>query len=470
MPLERLTKASLLQTLPPEEAGALLPTIQAKVWASGCKVIVLDDDPTGTQTVHGVPVLTEWSIESLCVELQDDLPVVYLLTNSRSLPLEEAQAINTNIGQNLTRAARLTGRDFAVISRSDSTLRGHFPGEVSALTEALNRKERNWLIIPCFFEGGRYTLGDIHYVEEDGLLIPAGETAFAQDKVFGYRSSNLRQWIEEKTNSRILSGDVASISIDLIRAGGPEKVAKRLCELRSGQVCVVNAAGYRDLEIFVLGLLSAEAKGRSFLYRSAASFVRVRAGIAPRTLLTKEELNISGPGGGLIVVGSHVSRTTKQLETLLMNSSIMPVEVNVESLLVPGSRHAEIERAASLVNSGIKSGREVAVYTSRELVVGENAQTNLQIGQETSAGLIDILRKLEPRPRYLLAKGGITASDIATKALSIKKAMILGQIQPGVPIWQLGPESRYPGMPYIVFPGNVGDTRSLIQITETLKC
>jgi uncharacterized protein YgbK (DUF1537 family) len=110
---------------------------------------------------------------------------------------------------------------------------------------------------------------------------------------------------------------VASISIDLIRAGGPEKVAKRLCELRSGQVCVVNAASYRDLEIFVLGLLSAEAKGRSFLYRTAASFVRVRAGIAPRTLLTKEELNVSGPGGGLIVVGSHVSRTTKQLDALL---------------------------------------------------------------------------------------------------------------------------------------------------------
>jgi uncharacterized protein YgbK (DUF1537 family) len=197
--------------------------------------------------------------------------------------------------------------------------------------------------------------------------------------------------------------------------------------------------------------------------------VRVRAGIAARTLLTKEELNVSGPGGGLIVVGSHVSRTTTQLDALLAKSSILPVEVNVESLLDPVLHHTEIERAADLVNIGIKSGRDVAVYTSRELVVGENAQTNLQIGQETSAGLIDILRKLEPRPRYLLAKGGITASDIATKALSIKKAMVLGQIQPGVPIWQLGPESRYPGMPYIVFPGNVGDTRSLIQITETLK-
>ena len=469
MPPERFTKASLLHTLPPEETGALLPAIQAKVRASGCKVIVLDDDPTGTQTVHGVPVLTEWSIESLCAELQDDLPAVYLLTNTRSVPLAEAQAINAEIGLNLTRAAQLTGRDFVVVSRSDSTLRGHFPGEVSALAEALNREEQIWLVVPCFFEGGRYTIGDVHYVEEGGVLVPAGETAFAQDKVFGYRSSNLRQWVEEKTNGRILSGEVASISIDLIRTGGAERVAQHLCKLSPGQVCVVNAAGYRDLEVFVLGLLSAEAQGGSFLYRSAASFVRVRAGITPRLLLTKQELDVSGPGGGLIVIGSHVPRTTSQLEALLVNPSIQAVEVKVGALLDPGSHLAEIERVASRVNDGIKSGRDIAVYTSRELVAGGNDQVNMQIGQEISSGLVAIVRNLEARPRYLLAKGGITSSDIATQALGIRKAMVLGQILPGVPVWLLGAESRYPGMPYIVFPGNVGDAQALIQITMTLK-
>jgi uncharacterized protein YgbK (DUF1537 family) len=469
MPPERFTKASLLNSLPLEETGTLLPAIQAKVRASGCKVIVLDDDPTGTQTVHGVPVLTEWSIESLSAELQDDLPAFYLLTNTRSVSLAEAQTINAEIGLNLTQSAQLTGRDFVVVSRSDSTLRGHFPGEVSALGKALNREKQILLVVPCFFEGGRYTIGDVHYVEESGVLVPAGETAFAQDKVFGYRSSNLRQWVEEKTNGYILAGEVASISIDLIRTGGPERVAQHLCELYPGQVCVVNAASYHDLEIFVLGLLSAEALGCSFLYRTAASFVRVRAGIVPRPLLTKQELDISGPGGGLIVIGSYVPRTTSQLEALLEVSSIQPAEVKVGALLDPGSRHAEIERVSRRVNDEIKSGRDVAVYTSRELVAGGNDQINMQIGQKISSSLVAIVKNLEARPRYLLAKGGITSSDIATQALGIRKAMVLGQIMPGVPVWLPGAESLYPGMPYIVFPGNVGDAQALVRITMTLK-
>jgi uncharacterized protein YgbK (DUF1537 family) len=469
MPPERFTKASLLNSLPLEETGTLLPAIQAKVRASGCKVIVLDDDPTGTQTVHGVPVLTEWSIESLSAELQDDLPAFYLLTNTRSVSLAEAQTINAEIGLNLTQSAQLTGRDFVVVSRSDSTLRGHFPGEVSALGKALNREKQILLVVPCFFEGGRYTIGDVHYVEESGVLVPAGETAFAQDKVFGYRSSNLRQWVEEKTNGYILAGEVASISIDLIRTGGPERVAQHLCELYPGQVCVVNAASYHDLEIFVLGLLSAEALGCSFLYRTAASFVRVRAGIVPRPLLTKQELDISGPGGGLIVIGSYVPRTTSQLEALLEDSSIQPAEVKVGALLDPGSRLAEIERVSRRVNDEIKSGRDVAVYTSRELVAGGNDQINMQIGQKISSSLVAIVKNLEARPRYLLAKGGITSSDIATQALGIRKAMVLGQIMPGVPVWLPGAESLYPGMPYIVFPGNVGDAQALVRITMTLK-
>jgi uncharacterized protein YgbK (DUF1537 family) len=306
-------------------------------------------------------------------------------------------------------------------------------------------------------------------VEESGVLVPAGETAFAQDKVFGYRSSNLRQWVEEKTNGYILAGEVASISIDLIRTGGPERVAQHLCELYPGQVCVVNAASYHDLEIFVLGLLSAEALGCSFLYRTAASFVRVRAGIVPRPLLTKQELDISGPGGGLIVIGSYVPRTTSQLEALLEDSSIQPAEVKVGALLDPGSRLAEIERVSRRVNDEIKSGRDVAVYTSRELVAGGNDQINMQIGQKISSSLVAIVKNLEARPRYLLAKGGITSSDIATQALGIRKAMVLGQIMPGVPVWLPGAESLYPGMPYIVFPGNVGDAQALVRITMTLK-
>ena len=209
--MDKRLKTDLLASLPPEWPEDLLPEIQREVKASRRKVVVLDDDPTGTQTVHGVPVLTEWPHETLRAELTNDLPAFYLLTNSRSLQLAEAQAMNTEIGRNLVEAARQAGREFVVVSRSDSTLRGHFPGEVQALAEALRQDFDAWLIIPFFLEGGRYTINDIHYVAEGEWFVPAGETEFARDAVFGYRASNLRQWVEEKTGGRVSSEAVASI-------------------------------------------------------------------------------------------------------------------------------------------------------------------------------------------------------------------------------------------------------------------
>ena len=79
------------------------------------------------------------------------------------------------------------------------------------------------------------------------------------------------------------------------------------------------------------------------------------------------------------------------------------------------------------------------------------------------------MQRIQIAPRYILAKGGITSSDIATRALNVKKAMVLGQILPGVPVWKLGAESRFPNLAYIVFPGNVGDDRALIAVVRQLK-
>jgi len=275
------SKADLLSTLPPEWPTTLLPSIQERVARQASTLVVLDDDPTGTQTVHDVPVLTDWSRESLRSELARQLRVVYILTNSRSFPAADAHRMSREIGQNLAAAAGEERRAIAVVSRSDSTLRGHFPGEVEALAEGLGREYDGWLIIPFFLEGGRYTFGDVHYVDEEGGLTPAGDTEFARDTAFGYKSSNLRQWVEEKTDGRVSSDQAISISLEDIRLGGPGRVRSILMGLTGGRVCVVNAVSYRDLEVFVQGLLDAEGSGKHFLYRTAASFVRVRGGIAP---------------------------------------------------------------------------------------------------------------------------------------------------------------------------------------------
>ena len=462
-------KEELLRSLPREPARDLMPAIQERIRASGRKVVVVDDDPTGMQTVHGVPVLTEWSTGALHSELRNDLPAFFILTNSRSCPLAEARSINEEVGRNLSEAGKRAGREYVVVSRSDSTLRGHFPGECEALAGSLAHHVDGWLIIPFFLEGGRFTVNDVHYVEEKGVLIPAGRTESARDSVFGYRASNLREWVEEKTGGRVPSREVQSVTIDDLRSGGPERVTEKLMSLERGAVCVVNAASYRDLEVFVLGLLEAEAHGKRYLYRTAASFVRVRAGILPRPLLAQRDLDLPRSGGGLIIVGSHVPRTTGQLRALLDLDRISAQELEAALALDPERVAGEITRLSQAVDIALLRGQDAVVYTSRNLVTAEERDGNLMIGRRVSNGLVTLLKTVSATPRYLLAKGGITASDIATAGLGVRRAMVLGQILPGVPVWRLGPESRYPGMPYIVFPGNVGGPEAVAEVVRTLR-
>jgi len=468
MKSDRINKPKLLESLPPEWPEKSFEEIQAKISASKRKIVVLDDDPTGTQTVHGIRVLTGWSVESLQSELRGDQPAFYILTNSRSLPLADAQAMNVEIGSNLNAASLLSKRDLAVVSRSDSTLRGHFPGEVQVLSQAIGQSFDAWLVIPFFLEGGRYTINDIHYVADGNDFIPAGETEFARDTVFGYQSSNLRLWVEEKTDGRIKAYQVASISIEDIRMGGPSHVERRLLELAAGQICVVNAASYADLEVFVLGLLNAESQGRRYLYRTAASFVRVRAGIAPRPLLESADLDLARSGGGLIVAGSYVPKTSAQIENLRSDHKMVEIELDVQSLL-GAQRMQIIQQATKTADAAIENGQNVLIYTSRKLISGPDESSSLQIGQRVSQSLVDIIHAIQERPRYIIAKGGITSSDIATGGLNVQRADVLGQIIPGVPVWRLGNESRFPGMPYIVFPGNVGGPEAIAEIVDKLS-
>ena len=463
----RVNLAERFAALPPEWPDDMEAAIRDALGTAGRKVVVLDDDPTGTQTVQDVAVLTEWSVSALAAELKNASPVFYVLTNSRSLPLGEARALHQEIGRNLVEAGRQAGQSFVVISRSDSTLRGHFPSEVEALAQALEQNFDAFVIIPFFEAGGRYTLDDIHYVAEGEWLVPAGETEFARDATFGYAASNLRQWVEEKTEGRIQAEDVAAISLTDIRCGGPDVVTERLATLQN-HVCIVNAVSPRDLEVVTLGLLRAEAQGRQFLYRTAASFVPVRAGLSSRPLLTGAGLTLPGNGGGLIVVGSYVQKTTDQVAALQAQARIATVEVSVEALL-SGGRQDAVEQATAQVDNFLTNGEDVILLTSRRLITGDNPEQSLLLGQEVSQSLVEIIRGLSRWPRYVLAKGGITSSDVATKALGVRRALVRGQILPGIPVWQLGPESRFPGLIYVVFPGNVGSPTTLADLIKEFR-
>jgi len=456
MTVQRLNRTATLASLPAEWSTELMPEIQHIIADSGDKVVVLDDDPTGTQTVHDVSVLTGWSVDVLIQELNNPSPAMFVLTNTRSMPTAQAKALNQEIASNLREASTSTGRNFVIVSRSDSTLRGHFPAEIDSLTESLGQSLDAVLIIPAFMAGGRFTINGVHYVAEGDELIPASETPFAQDAAFGYSSSDLREWVVEKTNQRVTVDDVHILTLDTIRNGGVDGVAQALMELQDNVYCAIDAVTERDLEVIVAGILQAERAGKRFMYRTAASFASIRAGITLRTLLTTDELRTSREGGGLIVVGSYVPKTSVQLEHLLASGEVNAVEVDVSQLLDDANQDAEIDRAINEAILQIQANQNVVIYTSRKLVTGDSAESSLTIGNRVSDSLVRITSALQSHARYIIAKGGITSSDLATKSLKVKRALVIGQILPGIPVWKLDDNCEEPNLIYVVFPGNVG--------------
>ncbi len=199
-------------------------------------------------------------------ELSKKPSILFILTNSRSLPEQAAIQLTLEIAHNLKTAAKESGREIVPISRSDSTLRGHFPAEVDAMAKALEMDDAVWILLPAFIEGGRFTIDDVHYIVENQECVPVSETPFARDASFGYSHSNLKEWVEEKTKGAVKTAEVMSLSLADIRQGGPQRVCDTLLMCRCRQICIVKACSYKNLEVFVMGMLLAEKKRENGFY------------------------------------------------------------------------------------------------------------------------------------------------------------------------------------------------------------
>lgn len=431
---------------------------------------MLDDDPTGTQTVSGVPVLTEWTVASLVRELGSPGPGFYILTNSRALPTDAARIRAREIAIALNEATRAVGCSCNVISRGDSTLRGHYPAETDAFSEAFAHRFDATVLVPAFLAGGRLTVDDIHYVREGENLVPVGQTEFARDAAFGFRHSNLRYYVEEKSGGRVRAEAVVSISLSDLRTAGAAHVARKLAELPAGAVAIVNAADVADFHVLTAALADPAVGGRRFLFRTAADFAAAWLGQVPRPPLDAALLRGgAGRRRGLVVAGSYVGRTSEQLSRLFRDCpELVAVECDAARLAEADTCRAETERCVGELNRALEGGRSACLYTSRRLLAASSPAENLRIGAAVSGALVATVRGISLRPDWFVAKGGITSSDLATDALNIRRALVLGQALPGVPVWQCGPESCWPGLSYVVFPGNVGSADSLALLVRNL--
>ncbi|NMH87973.1 four-carbon acid sugar kinase family protein [Flavivirga algicola] len=431
--------------------------------------VVIDDDPTGNQTVYDIPLLTGWDLETLVHEFKNETPAFFLLTNSRSLSQEKSSEVYQEISKNILRASELTNREFTVISRSDSTLRGHF-SEVNVVKNALNYNNIITVFLPVMFEGNRVTVNDVHYITDGDYLVPVNETPFSQDHTFAYSKADLKEWIQEKTNGEIKASDVFSLSVEAIRNKNKEWLCEQIMSLHAGAFCVLNALNYHDLDKGVQALLLAEKLGKKIVYRTSSSFVPSYIGLEPKSLLTPEKIiDLNTQTGGVVIVGSYVSKSSQQLNYALKHYSENEIiEVDVDTILKEGA-DAYLAVIISKIDENIATGNDVIVYTSRKLITGASANSNINIALRVSNALVDLVKGMSVRPKYLLAKGGITSHDLAIKGLGMKRSRVLGQIQPGIPVWEMDEETKFPKLPYIVFPGNVGDERSLLTIIQKLS-
>lgn len=463
-----LQREEVLGQLPePLALTDLFDTVESRS-ASLPVLVVLDDDPTGTQTCHDINVLTVWDHDILLEEFGSESRGFFILTNSRALPTPDARKLIATICGAVKEAAEASNREFEIVLRGDSTLRGHFPDEPEVAEEICGKVD-GWILAPFFRQGGRLTINDIHYVASpDGSLVPAAQTPFAKDATFGYKNSNLREYVVEKSKGRISADKLHSVSLEDIRVGGQSRVAETLSALPTGSVVIVNAVVDTDMEIFVLGVLEAQKKGKRYLYRTGAAFVSTRLGIEQIPPLTPKDLKMDlspKAPGGLTIAGSYVPKTTAQLESLVSGrgAKLHRIEIDVEALL----RGAEASQqtildATNEAGARIINGEDVLIMTSRKLITGADEVSSLKIGSVVASALVLFLRMLIPRPRYVIAKGGITSSDAATKSLGFRRARISGQAASGVPLWQCNEESsKYPGITYVVFPGNVGEDTTL---------
>ena len=427
------------------------------------KIIVLDDDPTGSQTVHSCLLLTRWDVATLKTALADAAPLFFILTNTRGMDAVRAADVTREVCENLKLALVDYKGPVLFVSRSDSTLRGHYPVETDVMNAVLGPFDAT-LLTPAFFEGGRITRDSTHYLIIDGKPVPTHETEFARDSVFGYRTAYLPDYVAEKTAGRVEAADVARLTLTDLRKGQADSW---LASFENNAIGVVDGESADDYRIFADAVLKAAASGRHLLFRSAASLLTALAKLPPQPVAAESFATLVRDGQpGVIVVGSHVAKTTAQLTALLKERGVVGLPLDVARL--PDARAALVDELTASIAHAHARGLTPVVFTSRAERQFVSVAERLAFGESVSATLMDVVRRLPETLGFLISKGGITSNDVLSTGLELATSRVLGQILPGVTVVQTPTAHRLPQLPVVIFPGNVGGDGALAEAYRRL--
>ena len=427
------------------------------------KIIVLDDDPTGSQTVHSCLLLTRWDVATLKAALADASPLFFILTNTRGMDAARAAAVTREACENLKLALADYAGPVLFVSRSDSTLRGHYPVETDVMNAVLGPFDAT-LLTPGFFEGGRVTKDSTHYLIVDGKPVPTHETEFARDSVFGYTTAYLPDYVAEKTRGRVAADAVRRLTLADLRAG---RADAWLAGLAGNAVGVVDGESPDDYRIVADAVLKAAASGKRLLFRSAASLLTALAKLPPQAVAAESfSTLVRGGRPGTVVVGSHVAKTTAQLSELLKARGVVGLPLDVTRL--PAARAAVADELTTSIAHAHAQGLTPVVFTSRAELQFASTAERLAFGEAVSGTLMDVVQRLPDTLGFLVSKGGITSNDVLSTGLALTASRVLGQILPGVTVVQTPADHRLPQLPVVIFPGNVGGNDALAEVYKRL--
>ena len=415
--------------------------------------MIIDDDPTGTQTVSGVDVILAPEAQAYDRFFASSARATYVLSNTRALDEDAAIRHVREIELGVRAAAARMGESVAFVLRGDSTLRGH----VFAEADAIGGADSVVFFVPAFPEGGRTTVDRVQWLEIGGSRkVPVSETEFAHDLVFGYRSRTLDAWVAEVGGGRFAT----IVPLATVRTTGHAAIRDALITAPSRSVVIPEAETQADLVVAARGLAEAEQAGRDVVVRSASTFAAIRAGLVGRKI---RNVAVPAPGRVLAVCGSYTAASTDQLQHLAQETGTEPVELSPE-WSSPGSLPSarQIDRAGKRLASDLARHGFAIVSTGRTRAddAGDPA-----LGARVMAMLVGSVAGVGAMCDGLIAKGGITSAHVARHAMGATVARVGGQVAPGVALWEL-PLGAGRHVPLAVVPGNVGGPRLLADVAR----
>ncbi|HTT95354.1 MAG TPA: four-carbon acid sugar kinase family protein [Solirubrobacterales bacterium] len=422
-------------------------------------LIVLDDDPTGAQSEVGVPVALTWEPQVLARIAATGPRAVHLLTNCRALAAPAAEVVTREAAG----AAVGAFPGAPIFLRGDSTLRAHLLPEYRGLRDAaFAGREPTLVLVPALPGAGRVTEGGVHYLRCPGERVPVAATEYARDRDFGYLSSRLLAWAEERSGGAFDASRGRELRLAELREGGPDAVAAALGELAEvdgAAALALDSVSVADLELVAAGLRRAFAAGAEAIVRCAPALVGAFAG-------TRAEGAVEPPavdGPVLVLCGSHVPTSSRQLERLLARHPASAVWVRPARLAGAG-REAEVAAAIDAAAARLRGDGLAVVATERDVYA---AGDSLAAGAAIATGLAAILAGLRDRVGLVVSKGGITSAVNVREGLAADLAEVRGPLRDGISLWSIDTPERS-ALPFVVFPGNVGGEDDLAELVDQI--